>query len=744
MNKKVFVLTLFLTITSLISCKGKTSSSEKNISSNLSLEVSSSSLNSESDTLSQDSSVSSESSNVIVSQDSTSSNICSSSNDIGVSSNNSINTSSNEDFSSNSGSSSSSTSSSNSSSSVIETKLVSPILTIDNETGVVTWNEVDGATHYNYIINDGELQTTVNRTITLNDKENISVQASNDNTYSEFSNAVTYYDTSDVEIEKAENTKVYFHNSNIATVDVEVGKTISRPSDPTKTNYVFDDWYKDPFYQEKFDFSQPIKGKTVIYANWTPTDLIKDTYYWVKGSSHITSNVSSSSTGWKFLPLTLNEGQNDFKEYFTTVQVSGSSETEPAQFIVMDGFSDDAGRTYWKKGTEDFTIKSDGTYNIYFSAEHQYSKDIHILVSQSTNAGASYLQRQQNINHLVTPVVEVNGEDNVCSWEDDNNAIGYEVIVNNGEIQYVTSNSYVLNKNSHITVRTVYADGNKSNWSIPKANANYVIVEPEEDGSVYVYFKDSNQSAIKLNKGDSVSGITLDNEKHRTFDGWYLEPSLKTKVTFPYVVNENTIFYPKWNYGTTTEYYKLVDSSGNKIGGFVWNYDNYNFLEYELKYKLLDAKTYYIKSLDGSVTYSTFSIGTKNTYSIYFSEENLWDDPSSSGQKRNIYIRHDKYEIYFTNSLNWSTVNAYYWKNNSGTAEHTWPGTPIEKVGQNNYGQDIYKVSIDMQYDYVIFNNGSGAQTVDIPIANITNNAFYVNSTKDGNNYTVGSWTYNG
>ena len=335
MNKKIITIALLMTLVSCVSCKNKTSSSHQN-------SENSQSLNSETQNSENSQPLNSETQNSENSSDNSSSSITLSQSN-----------------------------SSSSSSSIIEQikyELNTPILSLDKETGIVTWNEIEGATHYNYVINDGEIKTTVNRTLNLKNQENISVQASNDQGFSEFSNALTYYDTSDIEIEEVKNAHIYFHNSNIPSMQIEVGKTISRPANPSKENYTFDDWYKDSFYQEKFDFSSPIEKNTIVYANWTPNDLVKDTFYWVKGSSHITSSVSSSNTGWKFMPLKLNEGQTSYKEFCVTVQVNGASETSPAQFIVMDGFSDDSGRTYWKKGTDDFTIKSDGTYNIYFSA----------------------------------------------------------------------------------------------------------------------------------------------------------------------------------------------------------------------------------------------------------------------------------------------------------------------------------------------------------------------------------------
>ena len=105
---------------------------------------------------------------------------------------------------------------------------------------------------------------------------------------------------------------------------------------------------------------------------------------------------TTSSSGWRFIPLKVNEGQSSFKEFYTTVTVSGASEADPAYFLIMDGFDDNSGRTYWKNNGEDFKIKSDGTYKIYFSLEHQYAENVHGLTVQSTNTGLSYLNRLQN------------------------------------------------------------------------------------------------------------------------------------------------------------------------------------------------------------------------------------------------------------------------------------------------------------------------------------------------------------
>ena len=63
------------------------------------------------------------------------------------------------------------------------------------------------------------------------------------------------------------------------------------------------------------------------------------------------------------VPLTLKDNTNP-KIFEATVQVSNTSTSSYGQFLVMDGFDDNPGRTYWKNNDSDFTINTDGTYKI--------------------------------------------------------------------------------------------------------------------------------------------------------------------------------------------------------------------------------------------------------------------------------------------------------------------------------------------------------------------------------------------
>ena len=620
----------------------------------------------------------------------------------------------------------------------VVTELSAPVLLVDEETGEVSWEEVAGATHYNYIINGGELQTTLQSSIILSNKSNIVVQAANNNTISSFSNVVAFYDVRDIVLEEKQ-VYVYFHNTDLAPILVNTGDKITRPEGLNKENYIFDDFYEDPFYKTKFDFNNPIEKTTIIYANWTPTNLIKGTYFWVKGSSKMTSSIMSSETtsGWHFIPLKVNEGQINFKEYYVTVTVSGATTADPCYFIVMDGFDNEPGRTYWKKADEtDFTIKSDGTYNIYFSVEHEYAAKVHISVGLAVNTAAT-LSLNYEENLLETPVVSVDREENKATWQEVSGATKYEVVINNGEVMTVTTNSVDLPVRSHISVRAL-SDTKESKWSVPKANLTY-DEEVDEKDPIYVYFKGF--ESMEIDKNSYVIKPEDPRLDGFTFGGWYYDIACTKPVSFPVQLTENTVFYPKWNLNgnyTTDIYYNLVTSTGTVVKGLVWNFDNYTYDEYETGIVALKANTtYYIESLDKAQKWGPYIVSESADYKVYFSPDYYWDRETPT--ERNAYFAKQVYEIavYFSNNKHWSgTIKAYIWNSSTNKPLASWPGTAMEKVKTNEYGEDIYKVVVDLSlYDCIIFTNGTN-QTVDISLKDVVSGTgYYISSGKNVSTY---------
>ena len=625
-------------------------------------------------------------------------------------------------------------------------ELAKPSLIIDNETGVVSWNEIATATHYNYIINDGEIQTTTSNTITLEDKSNISVQAANSESVSKWSNAVTYYDTSDIIIENKEDIKVYFHGTSYEPLLLKEGDLVSKPADPTKEFYTFDNWYADPFHEQLFDFNKPVYENTIIYASYNKDVILDNVYFWIKANDLLTSSNQQfwSGSSWKFIPLQLNVNQNSFKEYKATVTVTGASSSTPAAFVIMDGFSADDGRNYWKNGDSDFTISSDGTYDIYFSAEHEYQASINASIVASNNT-AKTLNAIEIKNTLSTPIVNVDVDNNIARWDEVSGATEYEVILNNLAPTTTTNNYISLEKRTHISVRAIN-ESETSSWSVPKANIATIYEEPPVKTHAYVYFLESGLDALEVELNTEITAPNNPTLENATFEGWYLDVSLKTKATFPFIVTDNTVFYPKWNYANdilTKEYYVLTDSSGNKVKGLTWNLDNYDFYEYETgKVSLTANVNYYIKRLDGTKSWGPYTVNTNGSYKIYFSEEHLW--AVGTEKERNIYIESTSATIYFTNNWKWSgTIYAYVWNLASDTPKKSWPGEAMEVAKTNSYGETIYKIQVDLEsYDMIIFNNNNDKQTVDLSLSGAYSGLGFYISGGSGKEHTTSTYDY--
>lgn len=61
---------------------------------------------------------------------------------------------------------------------------------------------------------------------------------------------------------------VHFANTSMADVQVEVGKTLAKPADPSKANSMFVGWYMDAAFTQEVSFPLTINAETTIYAQF--------------------------------------------------------------------------------------------------------------------------------------------------------------------------------------------------------------------------------------------------------------------------------------------------------------------------------------------------------------------------------------------------------------------------------------------------------------------------------------------
>ncbi|MDD4832475.1 MAG: InlB B-repeat-containing protein [Clostridia bacterium] len=69
----------------------------------------------------------------------------------------------------------------------------------------------------------------------------------------------------------------YYDNGKlINTMTVNSGKTLNRPTDPTKEGYVFEGWYENQSLTRKFDFEEKISKDTAVYAKFITTSATQN------------------------------------------------------------------------------------------------------------------------------------------------------------------------------------------------------------------------------------------------------------------------------------------------------------------------------------------------------------------------------------------------------------------------------------------------------------------------------------
>ena len=78
---------------------------------------------------------------------------------------------------------------------------------------------------------------------------------------------------------------------------IEHGKLIEtdKLTIPTVEGYTFDGWYTDDTYSTKFDFNQPIKRNTTVYAKWTAKDY-EVSFVTEHGNAPTSQNVTYNGT----------------------------------------------------------------------------------------------------------------------------------------------------------------------------------------------------------------------------------------------------------------------------------------------------------------------------------------------------------------------------------------------------------------------------------------------------------------
>ena len=264
-----------------------------------------------------------------------------------------------------------------------------------------------------------------------------------------------------------------------------------------------------------------------------------------------------------------------------------------------------------------------------------------------------------------------------------------------------------------------------------KQAANYPNFLSSSYDDEVMTIKDAATYKLMVSRGDNH--VYFANESLSSLSGYYIlyapDYSYKTGVRMEDITGVNIAEASIDVAANTTIKIKYVDAVNDVVSG---NYKQAGTASYldtldqseTLTFNKADKYDFYLK--DNGEIYT--AIGSYQTVYLDAGGTSLWEKPIQGKM------------IYFTNNQNWSEVKIHMWKD--GGESTTWPGENMTYLCNNDYGQGIYYYEVPSQYDKVIFNNGSGTQTVDTPISSFSDGTlFYPDGTEDGK-YKVSNFTY--
>lgn len=101
----------------------------------------------------------------------------------------------------------------------------------------------------------------------------------------------------------------------------------------------------------------------------------------------------------------------------------------------------------------------------------------------------------------------------------------------------------------------------------------------------------------------------------------------------------------------------------------------------------------------------------------------------------------DTKTYYFSNNKGWSTVYVHYWS--EGGEGTQWPGVKATYLGVNGYNEGVYSIDVPSYAEKIVFTAGeSGPQTVDIVLADYSDDGFYLSSQNEEGKWTVGTYMF--
>lgn len=337
--------------------------------------------------------------------------------------------------------------------------------------------------------------------------------------------------------------------------------------------------------------------------------------------------------------------------------------------------------------------------------------------------------------------------------------------------------TYTYTKVEPSLVQKVYFDNSSYNWSSAyayiydelmitngdwpgvqmtkdSATGYYVIEVPEELANGYVILTESKNATSNRYPADGETGMALNGKTMimRANHSW--EEYTETPATTAAPTTQPTTAAPTTVPATTVPADKVLIGDTNLDGTITIS--DATEIQYQIsEYKALTGDNAVAADTDKNGTINIKDATAIQYYLVGLTEsaghcgeytggetpttQPTTTQPATQAIQPTTAPNPDTYTVKFLNSQRWSgTIYCYYWTNGK-EGNVAWPGTPMEFVENNEYGEAVYTIEVPSDADFVIFNN-KNSQTVDIPFDGSELN-FYAKSEVDSKQHNLyGTW----